>query len=148
MYLKCNKRKKDGKIQRYWSVMESDRLANGRSAKRQVLYLGEINDSQKSAWCKIIEAFEGNADSPRQIALLPSDRQPPEPLPPAVRSLQIDLSKLSLKRPRQCGACWLALQLWDMLDFGDFFGPRLLRSGRDARRLSPCLRSVCRQNPG
>ena len=48
MCLKCNKRKKDGKIHRYWSVMESHRLADGRSAKRQVLYLGEINDSQRS----------------------------------------------------------------------------------------------------
>lgn len=27
--------------------MESYRLNNGRSAKRQVLYLGEINDSQE-----------------------------------------------------------------------------------------------------
>ena len=39
MFLKCNRRKKDGKVHRYWSIVESYRLANGRSAKRQVLYL-------------------------------------------------------------------------------------------------------------
>ncbi|MEZ5325272.1 MAG: hypothetical protein R3F19_09430 [Verrucomicrobiales bacterium] len=61
MFLKCNQRKKDGKIHRYWSIVESYRLANGNTAKRQVLYLGEINDSQKSAWCKSIAARMGLA---------------------------------------------------------------------------------------
>ena len=60
MHLKCNKRHKDGKVHRYWSVMESYRLANGKSAKRQVLYLGEINDSQKLAWRKTISVIDND----------------------------------------------------------------------------------------
>ena len=80
MYLKCNKRRKDGKVHRYWSVMESYRLADGRSAKRQVLYLGEINDNQKIAWRKTISVIDSGGkpgDTLRQVALFPADREPP-----------------------------------------------------------------------
>ncbi|NNF07150.1 MAG: IS1634 family transposase [Candidatus Eisenbacteria bacterium] len=128
MFLKCNRRKKDGKVHRYWSIVESYRLANGRSAKRQVLYLGEINDSQKSAWCKSIAALEGWAKAPQQIALFPTDRQPPEELTHAaseVQPVQVDLSRLELCRPRQWGACWLALQVWNLLGLDEFFKPKL-----------------------
>jgi len=45
MFLRSNKRIKDGKEHRYYSVVESRRLGSGRVAQRQVLYLGEINDS-------------------------------------------------------------------------------------------------------
>lgn len=76
MYLKCHRRRKHGKDHRYWSIVESHRLANGKSAKRQVLYLGEINDSQREAWCRMIEAFEEGSERPRQIPLFPQDRRP------------------------------------------------------------------------
>jgi hypothetical protein len=39
MFLRCNRRKKDGKLHEYWSVVESRRLADGRVAQRQLLYL-------------------------------------------------------------------------------------------------------------
>jgi hypothetical protein len=35
------------------------------------------------------------------------------------------LSEFTLRRPRQWGACWLALQLWDLLHLGDFWRDRL-----------------------
>ena len=125
MYLKCHNRRKDGKLHRYWSIVESYRLANGVSAKRQVLYLGEINDTQKAGWCRIIEAFECGTETPQQIALFPSDRSAPAQLPPEVCSLNIDLSRFELHRPRQWGACWLTLKLWDLLELNHFFTPLL-----------------------
>jgi hypothetical protein len=45
--------------------------------QRQVLYLGEINDSQKAAWSKAIEVFDEGAGQPKQIALFPQDRVAP-----------------------------------------------------------------------
>ncbi len=144
---KCNKRKKDGKVHRYRSVMESYRLHDGRSAKRQVLYLGEINDSQKLSWRKTIAAFEGKAKQPRQVALFPRDRQPPERLPGTVLPVQVDRSRMELRRPRQWGACWLALELWEMLGLGDFFTPRLPASRKGTRwdlllKLLVCARLI------
>jgi len=43
MFLRSNKRIKDGKEHRYYTVVESRRLRSGKVAQRQVLYLGEIN---------------------------------------------------------------------------------------------------------
>ena len=128
MFLKCNQRKKDGKLHRYWSIVESYRLANGNTAKRQVLYLGEINDSQKAAWCKSIAALEGRSQATQQIALFPNDRQPPEALSQdgsKVLPVQVDLSRMELRRPRQWGACWLTLQIWNLLGLDEFFAPKL-----------------------
>lgn len=125
MFLKCNQRNKDGKVHRYWSVVESYRLANGKVAKRQVLYLGEINDNQKVAWRKTIAAVEGQANRSRQIALFPNDRQVPQQLSREVKALQVDLSRMQLCRPRQWGSCWLALQIWTLLGLDAFFEPRM-----------------------
>ena len=58
MFLRANRRFKDGKEHRYWSVEESRRLPSGRVAQRRVLYLGEINDSQGAAWRKTLEVFD------------------------------------------------------------------------------------------
>ena len=49
MYLKRNGRLKDGKEHFYWNIVESKRCAGGKVVQRQVLYLGEINDSQREA---------------------------------------------------------------------------------------------------
>jgi hypothetical protein len=43
MFLRCDRRTKDGKLHEYWSVVENRRVGDGRVVQRQVLYLGEIN---------------------------------------------------------------------------------------------------------
>ena len=50
MYLKRNRRLKDGKEHVYWNIVESKRCAGGKIVQRQVLYLGEINDGQLQSW--------------------------------------------------------------------------------------------------
>ena len=45
MYLKCNRRRKDGKDHNYWSIMENRHCAGGKNIQRPVLPLGEINGS-------------------------------------------------------------------------------------------------------
>ena len=77
MFVRCKKRFKDGKEHRYWSVVENVRVSGGRVVQRQVLYLGEINDSQRAAWCRSIEVVEGASRS-KQVALFPEDREAPE----------------------------------------------------------------------
>ena len=58
MFLRSNTRIKDGKQHRYYTVVESRRLQSGKVVQRQVLYLGEINDSQQAAWRKTLEVFD------------------------------------------------------------------------------------------
>jgi hypothetical protein len=132
MFLRANTRKKDGKVHRYWSVVESRRTADDRVLQRQVLYLGEINDTRKAAWTRAIEVF-GDEGEARQVAIFPDDRPAPEL---ACEVVQIRLSELSLHRPRQWGACWLALELWGQLDVDGFWSPQLPPSGQGTRWLN------------
>ncbi len=122
MFLKCSVRHKDGKTHRSWSVVESRRHAGGKVAQRHVLYLGEINDSQRRAWERTIAVFDERAGESRQLALFPADRTPPMD---GAAAVQVRLDALRLAHPRQWGACWLADQLWRTLHLDDFFGARL-----------------------
>ena len=123
MYLKCHTRRKDGKEHRYWSLMEKRRVAGGRLLDRPLLYLGEITDAQQAAWTRSIAAFDSVTQLAQTLALFPADRPLPEQA--ADYGVQVRLSELRLLPPRQWGACWLALQLWDRLQLGEFWRPRL-----------------------
>ena len=127
MFLKCSTRKKDGKEHRSWSIVESRRVG-GSVVQRHVLYLGEINDSQRAAWQKAIDVFDEHDGQTRQCALFPHDRTPPATATPAV---QVQLDRLQLCRPRSWGACWLGDQLWRELQLDTFFAARLGRSRED-----------------
>jgi transposase len=140
MFLRAKTRFKDGKEHRYWSIVESRRTAGGRVIQRHVLYLGEINDSQKAAWCKTIEVFDEGRERPRQVALFPEDRVAP-PLDCDV--VQIRLNALQLRRPRQWGACWLACHLWEQLQLDDFWTDKLPPSRQGTRWLNVFKTLVC-----
>jgi transposase len=122
MYLRCYTRKKNGKRHRYWSIVESRRLAGGRTAQRQVLYLGEINDSQQAAWRKTLEVFDPEQRRSCQLSLFPSDR----PIPPdALNAVSVDLGRMAVRRPRRFGDAWLGLVLWRELGLDAFWGRAL-----------------------
>ena len=55
MFLRCSKRRKDGKVHLYWSVVENRRLSDARVVQRHVLYLGELNGRQEASWRKSVE---------------------------------------------------------------------------------------------
>jgi hypothetical protein len=130
MFLRCTKRRKDGKEHRYWNVVENRRVSGGRVVQRQVLYLGEINDSQREAWRKSIEVFEDGAPRPRTMALFAEDRRVEIAEEDVV---QIRLKDLQLHRPRQWGACWLACHLYEQLGLDEFWAQRLEPSRKGTR---------------
>jgi transposase len=126
MFLKCNWRFKDGKEHRYWSIVESRRCAGGQVVQRPVLYLGEINDSQRESWCRTIEAFDPQRERTLPLALFPADQPVPEHA--AGFGVQVQLDQMELHRPRQWGACWLACQLYEQLGLDRFWAERLADS--------------------
>ena len=133
MFLRHKIRRKDGKEHRYWSIVENRRVSGGRTVQRHVLYLGEINDSQRAAWCQTIEAFDEGGQTGKQIALFPEDRAAPVLDCDVVH---VRLSGLRLRRPRQWGGCWLACHLWDQLQLDEFWSPRLPVSRQGTRWLN------------
>jgi len=122
MFLRFNTRKKDGKLHRYWSVVENRRLRAGHTTQRTVLYLGEINDTQQAAWRNSLDVLNEATQLTEQICLFPEDRDIP---PDVLNGLQVKLSELTLQHPRVFGDCWLACRLWDELYLGQFWRERL-----------------------
>jgi len=133
MFLRKKTRHKDGKEHRHWSIVENRRVSGGRTVQRHVLYLGEVNDNQRAAWCQTIEAFDEASRRARQIALFPEGRPAPALDCDVVH---VRLSELRLRRPRQWGACWLACELWGQLALDDFWSARLPPSRQGTRWLS------------
>lgn len=133
MFLRAKTRIKDGKTHRYWSIVENRRVGGGRVVQRQVLYLGEINDSQQSAWQRTIQVFADGRSRPTQMALFAAGETAPASAAEVVR---IRLEDLHLRRPRQWGGCWLASVLWEQLDLDGFWAARLGVSRKRTRWLN------------
>lgn len=131
MFLRATTRKKDGKVHRYWSVVENRRLPGGRVQQRHLLYLGEINSSQERAWRKSVEVFDERAEQSRSLSLFPEDRIDEGTVDASV--VRLCLSQLRLCRPRVWGSCWLALKLWEALELDHFWAERLPKSRKGTR---------------
>jgi transposase len=116
MFLRPNRRTKDGKDHSYWSLVETIRTPDG-PRQRTLCYLGELNDSAQARWLKTIEVFNEQGEV-QQLRLFPSQVEPPPDDPQVARVL---LNKVRLERTRQFGSCWLGLELWKRLELDRFF---------------------------
>ena len=128
MFLRVNKRKKDGKEHRYWSLMESVRVGR-RVFQRRALYLGELNDSQLGEWRRTVEAFDEKGRV-KQLLLFPEDRAPAAC---DGRVVKIRMDALHVRNLRNWGEVWLGLELWNRLGLDEFWSARLApsRKGTD-----------------
>ena len=131
MFLRATTRKKDGKVHRYWSIVENRRLPGGRVLQRHVLYLGEINSSQERAWRKSVEVLDERTAQSRSLSLFPEDRIDEGVVDESV--VRLCLSQLRLCRPRVWGSCWLTLKLWERLELDQFWAERLPKSRKGTR---------------
>jgi transposase len=121
VHLKIHRRKKDGKEHRYFSIVESRRVARQRVVHRTVVYLGEINDSQQAAWRKTLEVFDERQQEFASLSLFPDDRE----IATNIDALQVKLGEMQLERPRAFGACWLGCELWRQLKLDEFWRTKL-----------------------
>ena len=121
-FLHCHRRFKNGKDHCYWSISEKIRTRRGW-AQRPLLYLGEINDSQKAAWTRLTAVFDPSLRQAQELALYPADRAVPEHA--VDYGVQVRLDQFVLRRPRQWGACWVAGRLWEQLQLDEFWRERL-----------------------
>src|ERR1700730_180479 len=116
MFLRLNRRTKDGKDHTYWSLVETVRTPDGPRQKT-LCYLGELNSSAQRRWLKTIEVFNEQGEA-QQLKLFPAHVEPPPDDPQVARVL---LNKVRLERTRQFGSCWLGLELWKRLELDRFF---------------------------
>jgi transposase len=121
VHLKVHCRYKDGKVHRYFSIVESRRVSRRRVVHRPVVYLGEINDSQQAAWRKTLEVFDEKQQEFATLSLFPDDRE----MVADVDALQVRLGEMQLERPRAFGGCWLGCELWRQLKLDEFWQAKL-----------------------
>jgi len=149
-FLHAHHRFKNGKDHCYWSIVEKVRASHGQWVQRPILYLGEINDSQKAAWIKTIEVFDADRQAFTQLALFPLQRSIPVPLSGITDAVQVRLDQFSLQRPRQWGACWVGCLLWQQLHLDTFWSERLAasREGTDWKTILQVLTIYRWLDPG
>ena len=126
MFLRPNRRSKDGKEHTYWSLVETVRTADGPRQKT-LCYLGELNGSAQARWLKTVEVFNEQGER-EQLKLFPAHVEPPADDPQVARVL---VNQVRLERMRQFGACWLGLELWRRLGLDRFFAERLDEEAAD-----------------
>src|SRR5215469_9186922 len=116
MFLRPNRRSKDGKEHTYWSLVETVRTPDGPRQKT-LCYLGELNSSAEARWLKTVEVFNEQGEK-EQLKLFPAHVEAPADDPQVARVL---VNKVRLERMRQFGTCWLGLELWRRLGLDHFF---------------------------
>src|SRR6202049_2773825 len=116
MFLRPNRRSKDGKDHTYWSLVETVRTPDGPRQKT-LCYLGELNGSTQARWLKSVEVFNEQGKA-QQLKLFPSHIEAPDNDPQVARVL---VNRVRLERTRQFGAGFLGWELWKQLELDRFF---------------------------
>src|SRR6516162_313723 len=96
MFLRPNRRSKDGKEHTYWSLVETVRTGDGPRQKT-LCYLGELNGSAQTRWLKTLEVFNEQGER-EQLKLFPAEVEVPADDPQVARVL---VSKVRLERTCQ-----------------------------------------------
>lgn len=139
LFLRGHDRRKDGKINTYWSLVENRRCTGGRVVQRHVLYLGKLTPAQELSWQKTAEQFgpSRQAGEPLPGLATERDRQSRE-----ATTIGVHLKQFRIERPRQWGACWVALKAWNLLKLSEFWSHRLPPSREGTRWLNVLITLV------
>src|SRR5438445_12019954 len=103
MFLRRFERRKDGKINTYWALVESYRTAKG-SRQRIVAYLGELKADEPSGWATLGRNLDGKPP-PSPTLFDP----PTEEGATADDPVWVDLQGVRMERLREVGVPWMAL---------------------------------------
>lgn len=139
IFLRGHERRKDGKTNTYWSLVENRRCAGGRVVQRHVLYLGKLTPAQEASWDKTAAQLE---DKPRLGETLPGLASERELQRKEAAAIAVHLKQFRIERPRQWGACWVALTVWNILKLSEFWSNRLPPSREGTRWLNVLITLV------
>ncbi len=112
MFLKRNRRSKNGETYEYWSLVQTVRTAKG-PRHRTVCNFGKLpglDRKHRHGWENLIHLLDGTEPGPRQQSLGASctDSHTPE-------WMDVDIKGLRVERVRDFGEVYLALALWRRL---------------------------------
>lgn len=139
IFLRSHERRKDGKTHTYWSLVENRRCADGRVVQRHVLYLGKLTPAQELSWERTAAQF---GDKPPLSQALPGLATERELQSQEAAAMAVHLKHFRIERPRQWGACWVALTVWNLLKLSEFWNSRLPPSREGTRWLNVLITLV------
>lgn len=139
LFLRGHERRKDGKTNTYWSLVENRRCAGGRVVQRHVLYLGKLTSAQELSWEKTAAQFEDKPPSGDALPGLATERELQRK---EAAAIAVHLKQFRIERPRQWGACWVALTVWNFLKLSEFWSSRLPPSREGTRWLNVLITLV------
>jgi transposase len=139
IFLRSHERRKDGKINTYWSLVENRRCADGRVVQRHVLYLGKLTPAQELSWEKTAGQFDPALEPGEPLPGLATER---ELRSKEAAAIAVHLKQFRIERPRQWGACWVALTIWNLLKLSEFWSSRLSPSREGTRWLNVLITLV------
>lgn len=123
MYLRRNKRLKNGGLYEYWTLVESVRTSRG-PRQRTVATLGKIpglDEDERAGWEEVGRLLDGSPRASDQGHLFrPSPEGPDTP-----RWAQVNLSGVRVERVREFGKVYVALALWRRLGLDRFLSEHL-----------------------
>ena len=124
MFLKPNKRFKDGKYHVYYTLNESIRIGKRRVVQRTILHLGELSTSQCHRWRHTIDVINERSEA-RQMELLTEEEHQRRGYPEDPDVVAIRLSSVQVCNCREFGSCWIGVKLWQILELDRFWAERL-----------------------
>jgi len=139
IFLRGHERRKDGKTHTYWSLVENRRCADGRVVQRHVLYLGRLTPAQELSWEETAVQFGDQAPRGEALPGLATER---ELQSQEAAAIAVQLKNFRIERPRQWGACWVALTVWNFLKLSEFWSRRLVASREGTRWLNVLITLV------
>jgi hypothetical protein len=139
LFLRAHERRKDGKVHTYWSLVENRRCADGRVVQRHVLYLGALTGAQELSWEKTARQFDAVPELGQALPGLATER---ELQAKEAATIAVYLNHFRIERPRQWGACWVALTIWNVLKLSEFWRSRLPPSREGTRWLNVLITLV------
>jgi len=121
MFLKPNKRFKDGKQHIYYTLTESLRVNKRRTVQRTIL---QLTTSQHHRWRHPLDVINERSEA-RQMELLTEQEHQRRGCPEDPDVVAIRLWSLEVTNCREFGSCWIGVKLWELLDLDRFWFEQL-----------------------
>lgn len=142
MFLRRNRRRVDGEVYEYWTLVQTIRTARG-PRQQTVATLGKepgLDSRVRHGWEDIADLLEGRAPAPVQGEL-----GQPLPDPPRPQWTEVDVRGVRVERVRDFGQIYLALSLWRRLGLHKLLR-ELIEPGREEVpwELTACILTLAR----
>jgi len=118
MFLRPLYRRRNGRREAYWALVESYRTERG-PRQRTIAYLGRMDDAGRLG---VQQAADPQFPSQQRELFPPADTEP--------RFVEVDRARMRVENCRQFGAPWLALELVKRLGLHEFL-QRTLPTGQE-----------------